>query len=96
MTAPVVVLNNSRISGLADSAARQVEAVGFPMSRTGSYLSIYNVPVSTVFYDDAHRDAAQALMDTIPKIKEILPRSQAQIVASDPLILVVTRYWPAD
>ncbi|MCK9895723.1 LytR C-terminal domain-containing protein [Frankia sp. AgB32] len=95
-TAPVVVLNNSRIGGLAESAARQVEAAGFPVTRTGNYLATYNVPVPTVFYDDAHRDAAQALMDAIPGIKKIAPRSQTQIAISDPLILVITRDFPAD
>ncbi|CAO5247407.1 LytR C-terminal domain-containing protein [Frankia sp. AgKG'84/4] len=93
---PVVVLNDSRIQGLAESAARQLTAAGFTVARTGPYRSTYNVPVPTVFYDEAHRDAAQALMDTVPGIKKITPRSQTKIVTNDPLILVVTRDFPAD
>lgn len=93
---PVVVLNNSRVRGLADSAARQVSAAGFPVARTGNYISTYNVEVPTVFYEDAHRGAAEALMAAIPAIKKIVPRSETQIAVPDPLILVITRDFPAD
>ncbi|WP_261567389.1 LytR C-terminal domain-containing protein [Frankia gtarii] len=96
VTAPVVVLNNSRISGLAEKAAGQVEAAGFPVERTGNFQSIYDVPVSTVFYDDSDAAAAQALKDAIPGIEKIIPRSQTRIVSTGALILVITRDFPAD
>ncbi len=96
VTAPVVVLNNSRISGLAEKAAGQVEAAGFPVERTGNFQSLYDVPVSTVFYDDSDAAAAQALKDAIPGIEKIVPRSQTRIVSTDALILVITRDFPAD
>jgi hypothetical protein len=96
VTVPVVVLNKSRIAGLAEAAARRVEAAGFPVARTGNFQSTYNVPVPTVFYDDAHLAAAQALKDAVPGIQKLVPRSQTQIVSTDPLILVITRDFPAD
>ncbi|MCM3924429.1 LytR C-terminal domain-containing protein, partial [Frankia sp. AiPs1] len=96
VTAPVVVLNNSRVSGLAEVAAGQVEAAGFPVERTGNFQSVYNVPVSTVFYDDDDAAAAQALKDAVPGIEKIVPRSQTRIVSTDTLILVITRDFPAD
>ncbi|EIV95234.1 LytR C-terminal domain-containing protein [Frankia sp. QA3] len=96
VTAPVVVLNNSRISGLAEAAAGRVEAAGFPVERTGNFQSIYNVPVSTVFYDDSDAEAAQALKDAVPGIEKIIPRSQTRIISTDTLILVITRDFPAD
>jgi len=94
--APVVVLNNSRITGLADVAARRVQAAGFPVERTGNYQSIYNVPVSTVFYEDSHEDAAKALQAAVPGIEKIVPQSQTRIVVPGDLILVITRDFPAE
>ncbi|CAJ65319.1 MULTISPECIES: LytR C-terminal domain-containing protein [Frankia] len=96
VTAPVVVLNNSRVSGLAEVAAGRVEAAGFTVERTGNFQSVYNVPVSTVFYDDDDAAAAQALKDAVPGIEKIVPRSQTRIVSTDTLILVITRDFPAD
>ncbi|SNQ52074.1 conserved hypothetical protein [Frankia canadensis] len=95
-TAPVVVLNNSRITGLADVAARRVAAAGFPVERKGNYVSVYDVPVSTIFYDDTHEDAAKALQAAVPGIEKIVPRSQTRIVVPGALILVITRDFPAD
>ncbi|ABD13739.1 hypothetical protein ThrDRAFT_01248 [Frankia casuarinae] len=94
-TAPVVVLNNSRIAGLAEVAAKQVESAGFRVERVGNYQSIYNVPVTTVFYDDADADAARALKEAMPGIESIVPRSKTRIVSTDTLILVITRDFPA-
>ncbi|MCM3886398.1 LytR C-terminal domain-containing protein [Frankia sp. R82] len=95
-TTPVAVLNNSRIKGLAESAAKQVTDAGFQVSRTGNFQSTYNVPVPTVFYADGQAQAAQALKDAIPGIERIVPRSETRIVVEDPLILVITRDFPAD
>lgn len=96
MAEPVVVLNNSRISGLADAAAAQVQAAGFPVDRVGNYVSIYNVPESTVFYEDGHADAARALQRAVPGIKRTVPRSETRIISTGTLILVVTREFPAE
>ncbi|WP_462186153.1 MULTISPECIES: LytR C-terminal domain-containing protein [unclassified Frankia] len=92
-TAPVVVLNNSRVAGLAEVAAKQVESAGFRVERVGNYQSIYNVPVTTVFYDDD--DAARALKEAMPGIESIVPQSKTRIVSTDALILVITRDFPA-
>ncbi|WP_020572848.1 LytR C-terminal domain-containing protein [Parafrankia discariae] len=94
--APVVVLNNSRIAGLADSAADRVEAAGFRVERVGNYLSQYNVPVSTVFYDPEDADAARTLLETVPGVGRMVPRAETRIIETDTLILVVTRDFPTD
>ncbi|WP_018636289.1 LytR C-terminal domain-containing protein [Parafrankia elaeagni] len=93
--APVVVLNNSRIKGLADDAADRVEAAGFRVERVGNYLSRYNVPVSTVFYDPEDADAARTLLETVPGVERMVPREETRIIETDTLILVVTRDFPA-
>ncbi|MEX5707266.1 MULTISPECIES: LytR C-terminal domain-containing protein [unclassified Parafrankia] len=94
--APVVVLNNSRIAGLADSAANRVEAAGFRVERVGNYLGQYNVPVSTVFYDPEDADAARTLLETVPGVERMVPRAETRIIETDTLILVVTRDFPTD
>ncbi|MEX5634305.1 LytR C-terminal domain-containing protein [Parafrankia sp. FMc2] len=93
--APVVVLNNSRVAGLADDAADRVEAAGFRVERVGNYLSRYNVPVSTVFYDPEDADAARTLLETVPGVERMVPREETRIIETDTLILVITRDFPA-
>ncbi|CAO5189909.1 LytR/CpsA/Psr regulator C-terminal domain-containing protein [Frankia sp. AiPs1] len=96
VTTPITVLNKSTIKGLAESTAKQLTEAGFQVSRTGNFQSTYNVPVPTVFYADDQEAAAQKLKDAIPGIQKIVPRSQTRIVVDDPLILVITRDFPAE
>jgi hypothetical protein len=93
---PVVILNNSRIQGQADAAVERVEAAGFRVDRVGNYLSTYDVPVPTVFYDPGHEAAARTMRDRVPGIKMIKPKSETDIHSPDPLILVVTKDFPTD
>ncbi len=87
---PIVILNNSKIPGLADSARARLEAAGFTVARTGNYQSAYDVPEPTVFYDEGHQDAAQTVLDLIPDVKQAKPKTKS-FVADEPLILVVTK-----
>jgi hypothetical protein len=92
----VVILNDSRISGLADAAVERVQAAGFHVDRVGSYQGKFNVPVPTVFYDAGHEAAAQAMLERIPGVKKIVPKSDTDIRSPEPLILVVTKDFPTD
>ena len=95
--APVIVLNNSRITGLAEAAARKVEAAGFRVERVGNYVSRYNVPATTVFYNSEDEAAARTLLETVPGVERMVPREETQVVVEPGvLILVVTRHFPVD
>jgi hypothetical protein len=94
--APVVILNDSKIQGLADAARAPVEKAGFTVDRIGGYVSTYNVPVATVFYENDLQAAAQNLQRRVPGITKIEPISGTDIKLYEPgkLILVVTRDFP--
>lgn len=94
--APVVILNDSKIEGLADAATGPVKAAGFPVDRVGGYISTYNVPVTTVFYEDSLKAAAQNLQQHVSGIVKIEPIAGTDIKLYEPgkLILVVTRDFP--
>nr|MDT0664201.1 LytR C-terminal domain-containing protein [Micromonospora sp. DSM 115978] len=62
--ATVTIFNDSRISGLAQEAIAPVEAAGFTVDRVGNFLSVYDTPVTTVFYDPEHEAAARTMLDT--------------------------------
>ena len=49
---------------------------------------------STVFYAEGHRDAAETMQRLIPDIKQVKPKTR-NFITDDPLILVVTRDFPA-
>ncbi|CAO5178272.1 eukaryotic-like serine/threonine-protein kinase [Frankia sp. AiPs1] len=95
-TVPVAVLNNSRVKGLAEAAARQVIAAGFTVSRTGNYQSVHNARVSTVYYTDGLEAAARSLKAAVAGIWAIAPKSENGIVIDDPLILVVRSDFPVE
>ncbi|ADP78229.1 LytR C-terminal domain-containing protein [Pseudofrankia inefficax] len=94
--APVVILNDSKIEGLADAASGPVKDAGFTVDRVGGYISTYNVPVTTVFYEDDLKAAAQNLQQRVSGIVKIEPIAGTDIKLYEPgkLILVVTRDFP--
>jgi hypothetical protein len=93
---PVVILNKSTIRGQAEAAVERVEAAGFRVDRVGNFTATYNVPVSTVFYDPGHEAAARTMLDRVPGVEKIIPKSDTNIQSPHPLILVVTRDFPTD
>jgi len=94
--APVVILNDSKIDGLADAASGPVRAAGFTVDRVGGYVSTYNVPVTTVFYEDSLKPAAENLQHRVPGIVKVEPIAGTDIKLYEPgkLIMVVTRDFP--
>jgi hypothetical protein len=88
--APVDVLNNSRISGLAHHVAAEVESRGWTISAVGNLRG--RVAETTVFYPDGGFAAAQHLQSEFGSIDRLLPQSEGGLHSSS-LVLVVTRFW---
>ena len=88
-----MILNNSRIKGLADAARTRLEAAGYIVERTDNYQG-NSLEESTVFYAEGHRDAAETMQRLIPGIKQAKPKTK-NFITDDPLILVVTRDFPS-
>lgn len=84
---PLLVLNNSRISGLAARAARDFEAGGWPVRDTGS--SGGRIRATTVYYPPGQEDAAREFARRFPKVLRVLPRLPN--LPGEGLTVVVTR-----
>jgi hypothetical protein len=85
--APLLVLNNSRIPGLAESAARHFEAGGWPVRETGNLRG--RIRATTVYYPPGEQQAAQELASRFPGIVRVLPRLSN--LPGSGLTVVVTR-----
>jgi hypothetical protein len=94
--ATVTIFNDSRIPGLAQDAIAPVEAAGFTVDRVGNFLSVYDTPVTTVFFDPEDEAAARTMLDTVPGVERMVPRAQTSILGTGTLILVVTRDFPVN
>ena len=88
---PVSVLNNSRRTGLAHTAAAQVAAHGWPIAKVGNFTG--RVPISTLYYAPGQFASAQRLARAMPSIQRVRPRFSG--LPTSGLTLVVTREWPA-
>jgi cytoskeletal protein RodZ len=88
--APVEVLNNSRIKGLAHHVAAEVESRGWTISQVGNLRG--RVAETTVYYPDGGFAAAQHLQSEFGSIERLLPQSEGGLHSSG-LVLVVTRFW---
>ncbi|MBX6370958.1 MAG: LytR C-terminal domain-containing protein [Acidothermus sp.] len=85
----VVVLNNSRIRGLAADAARRLTAAGWRVDRVGNY-SAHILAETTVFYPDGDRAAAEQLAQAFGVRR--VEAATADMSTTD-LTLVLTRDW---
>jgi cytoskeletal protein RodZ len=88
--APVEVLNNSRINGLAHHVAAEVESRGWTISQVGNLRG--RVAETTLYYPDGGFAAAQHLESEFGSIQRLLPQSEEGLHSSG-LVLVVTRFW---
>jgi cytoskeletal protein RodZ len=88
--APVEVLNNSRIKGLAHHVAAEVQSRGWTISQIGNLRG--RVAETTVYYPDGGFAAAQHLESEFGAIQRLLPQSEAGLHSSG-LVLVLTRFW---
>ena len=91
LAVPVVVLNNSRITGLADRAAERFRRGGWQVSQTGNFRG--QIPVTTVYYDAGLQAEAQALADAFEEIARVRPRFET--LPARGVVVVVTREFDA-
>ncbi len=88
--APVSVLNNSRIHGLAHHVAAEVESRGWPLGQIGNLRG--RVAETTVYYPPNGLAAAEHLAHDFGQIQRLEPQSEGGLHSPD-LVLVVTRFW---
>lgn len=84
---PVLVLNNSRIDGLAARAAAEFEDGGWPVRDTGSLRG--RIRATTVYYEPGQQDVARAFAERFPQVVRVLPRLTG--LPGQGLTVVVTR-----
>jgi hypothetical protein len=92
--APVTVLNNSVIRGLADRAASQVQARGWPVAQVGNFAG--RLVATTVYYtpgDAGQEAAARELAREFGQIDQVLPRYAGLPPTPAGIVLVVTKDW---
>ena len=92
--APLTVLNNSTISGLADRAASEAQQRGWQIAQVGNFAG--RLPTTTVYYDPgdaAEEAAARQLAEEFPQVEQVLPRYAGLPPTPPGIVLVVTRTW---
>jgi hypothetical protein len=89
--APVTVLNETDVNGLAGSIAGQLQAAGWETPATAAYPGS-DISVTTVYYTDGdttQQQAAQALVNAFPQIHGPAPRFFDVPGQPDPGLVVV-------
>ncbi len=92
--APLTVLNNSTVRGLADRAAAEVQNRGWRVAQVGNFAG--RLAVTTVYFtpgDTAGQAAAGELAREFPQIDQVLPRYAGLPPTPAGIVLVVTRDW---
>jgi hypothetical protein len=86
---PLVVLNNTTISGLAERAAHHFEDGGWTVSTWGNYQN--DILSTCAYYDPSvtgAEQAAEALQEQYPSIKRVKPKFAE--LPSGPVVVVLT------
>jgi hypothetical protein len=92
--APLTVLNNSVIRGLADRAAGEAQDRGWQVAQVGNFAG--RLTVTTVYYtpgDAAGQAAAGELAREFGQIGQVLPRYAGLPPTPAGIVLVVTKDW---
>lgn len=87
----VLVLNNSRVTGLAAKAAGDFRTKGWRITGTGNLAG--RLPRTTVYYGPSQQEAATELKRAFPAIVDMAPR-YAGLPGEGGLTVVVTRDYP--
>ena len=87
----LTVLNNSRITGLADRAAARFRAGGWPVKETGNFRG--SVTETTVYYAPGQLDSARLLARSFSGLTRVRPRFDA--LPGSGLTVVLTRDYAA-
>jgi hypothetical protein len=86
---PLVVLNNTRVPGLAALARSRFEAGGWTVTSTGNLVN--NIVSTCAYYDPGLADAqaaAQALRAQFPAIKRVVVKFDG--LPAGPIVVVLT------
>jgi type IV secretory pathway VirB10-like protein len=92
--APLTVLNNSTVAGLADRAAAAAERRGWEVAQVGNFAG--RLPATTAYYtpgNAAEERAARQLAAEFPQVARVLPRYAGLPPTPAGVVLVVTRDW---
>lgn len=89
--APLTVLNNSRRPSLADRAAAQYRAGGWPIAKVGNFTG--RLVSTTLYYGPGQEAAARHLAAQFVGIKRVLPRFRG--LPGSGLTVVLTRDYAA-
>ena len=92
--APLTVLNNSVIRGLADRAASTVQSRGWQVAQVGNFAG--QLPATTVYYSPGNAGeeaAARELAREFPQVSQVLPRYAGLPPTPAGIVLVVTKDW---
>ena len=92
--APLTVLNNSTIRGLADRAAGDVQNRGWRVAQVGNFAG--RLATTTVYYtpgDSTGQAAANELAREFPQVDQVLPRYAGLPPTPAGIVLVVTKDW---
>ena len=87
-TAPVLVLNNSTIPGLAARSADRVRSVGFTVPRVGNVYG--KIERTTVYYRPGNRAQGDLLAGSLRGLQAVMPAPD-WLPGNTALTLVVTR-----
>ena len=88
---PLTVLNNSNRNKLADRAAGEFRAAGWPIKLTGNFTG--RVSETTVYYASGQLASAQLLQRSFPGITRVRPRFDG--LPGSGLTVVLTRSYDA-
>jgi hypothetical protein len=88
---PLTVLNNSTRNKLADRAAREFRAAGWPIKLTGNFTG--RVSETTVYYAPGQVESARLLARSFPQITRVRPRFDG--LPGSGLTVVLTRSYDA-
>jgi LytR cell envelope-related transcriptional attenuator len=92
--APLTVLNNSTIKGLADRAATAVQDRGWQVAQVGNFAG--RLVATTVYFspgNSVEEAAARELAREFPQVTQVLPRYAGLPPTPAGIVLVITKDW---
>ncbi|HUR73136.1 MAG TPA: LytR C-terminal domain-containing protein [Sporichthya sp.] len=87
---PLVVLNQTGVSGLAAQFQKRLEAAGWTVSGVDDFRG--NVPATTVYFPPGLRPVAKALMAEFPEIGRIRPAFRG--ISTTQLTVILGKDFP--
>ncbi|HTW21274.1 MAG TPA: LytR C-terminal domain-containing protein [Mycobacteriales bacterium] len=88
--APVQVLNNSRLTGLAHQVAGEIESKGWHVGVIGNLQGV--ISETTVYYSAGNKAAAKHLAREFAEVRRVEPNSDVGLTQTG-ITLVITADW---